>query len=153
MFVRGFEEVTESHRKFPESATFLPRRADKRSAGYDFFAKESISIQPYEKHVFWTDVKAYMLEDEVLKVYVRSSLGIKYGVRLVNQTGIIDASYYSNTSNDGNIGICLQNHSEAAVVINAGDRIAQGIFSKYLEADDDMTLASERAGGFGSSGK
>ena len=38
------------------------------------------------------------------------------------------------------------------LTINKGDRFAQGIFSKYLLVDDDSS-DSERAGGFGSTGK
>lgn len=152
MFTRGFEEVVDTNRKFPDSATQLPVRADPRSAGYDIFAKETVTIEPYAKHVFWTDVKAYMLPDEVLSIYVRSSVAIKRDLILVNQVGIIDASYYSNPSNDGNIGVCLQNHSDQPAIIESGERIAQGIFQKYLVADDDQTLTNDRTGGTGSSG-
>jgi dUTP pyrophosphatase len=94
-----------------------------------------------------------MQENEVLMLYVRSSIGVKKGVVLSNGTGIIDSSYYSNPSNDGNIGISLFNTSNKEVHIKAGERIAQGVFIQYLVTDDDNVLNNERAGGFGSSGK
>ena len=78
-----------------------------------------------------------MLADEVLEVYIRSSLGVKHLLALANGTGIIDSSYYGNPGNDGNIGICLVNWGSEPVVIEKGERIAQGIFKKYLVADDD----------------
>ena len=131
----------------------LPVRADSRSAGYDFFAPRDLTLVPAQKTILWTDVKAYMLDDEVLKLYPRSSLGIKQGLMLSNTVGVIDASYYNNTNNDGNIGLALLNTSGRAIKISKGDRIAQGVFTKFLVADEDNTLGEERTGGIGSSGK
>jgi dUTP pyrophosphatase len=94
-----------------------------------------------------------MQEDEVLLLYVRSSLGIKCGVVLSNGTGVIDSSYYNNPSNNGNIGIALHNTSDRMVVIKQGDRIIQGIFMKYLVADVDCVIHENRVGGIGSSNR
>ena len=149
---RGFEEVVKDKKKFSTKTT-LPVRSDPRSAGYDFYSKELVMIEPGEQYLFWTDVKAYMSNDEVLNVYVRSSIGIKKGLTLANTVGIIDSSYYSNPDNDGNIGICLKNTSNKTITIDIGERIAQGVFSKYLISDNDTTLKNERSGGIGSSGK
>jgi dUTP pyrophosphatase len=146
--LRGFEPVKDIEHKVQ-----MPVRSDSKSAGYDFFSKDEVVIVPNSQQVFWTDVKAYMQDDEVLMLYVRSSLGIKKGLVLANGTGVIDASYYSNPDNDGNIGICLKNTSDKPVTINYGDRIAQGIFTQYFVADNDMTLHDSRTGGIGSSGK
>ena len=163
--VRGFEEVVDSKKQyakvvdvFGEKKTMyppvqLPVRADSRSAGYDFFSPTDVTILPKQKVVLWTNVKAYMQPDEVLEVYPRSSLGVKQGIMLANTVGIIDSSYYGNPQNDGNIGLALYNTSGTAVEIKRGDRIAQGIFKKYLVADNDVTITEERQGGFGSSGK
>lgn len=163
--VRGFEEVIDSkkqygkvidvygQRKVMYPPVQLPVRADSRSAGYDFFSPIDVTILPKQKVVLWTNVKAYMQPDEVLEVYPRSSLGVKQGIMLANTVGIIDSSYYSNQQNDGNIGLALYNTSGTAVEIKRGDRIAQGIFKKYLVVDNDVTITEERQGGFGSSGK
>ena len=94
-----------------------------------------------------------MLPIEFLLVDVRSSIGTKKSLMLKNTIGIIDASYYGNPSNDGNIGVCLYNFGDEAVTIEEGERIAQGIFLYYLTPDDDNVLQAERKGGFGSSGK
>ncbi|MBF2429810.1 dCTP deaminase/dUTPase family protein [Listeria welshimeri] len=153
MKVRGFEVVNEASRKFPEQTISLPIRGDKGSAGYDFFSNETVTIAPEEKHIFWTDIKSYMQEDEVLNIHVRSSIGIKKGLLLCNGTGIIDSSYYSNPGNDGNIGIAIKNFSTAPVEITAGERVAQGIFQKYLVADTDILANESRVGGIGSTGR
>ena len=150
---RGFEIIKDEHRKHSDIEIQLPTRGDSRSAGYDFYSNETVVLQPKQSHLFWTDVKSYMLDDEVLSIHVRSSIGTKKDLMLKNTTGIIDSSYYENVSNDGNIGICLVNMGDKIQKIEKGERIAQGIFTKYLITDDDICLKLERTGGFGSSGK
>lgn len=150
---RGFEIIKDEHRKHSDVEIQLPTRGDSRSAGYDFYSNETVVLQPKQSHLFWTDVKSYMLDDEVLSIHVRSSIGTKKDLMLKNTTGIIDSSYYENVSNDGNIGICLVNMGDKIQKIEKGERIAQGIFTKYLIVDEDTCLKSERTGGFGSSGK
>lgn len=150
---RGFEVVLHPFRKHPDAEIKLPTRSDNNSAGYDFYTPVDIVIEPQGRVLVWTDVKAYMQDDEVLMLYIRSSIGVKKGVVLSNGTGVIDASYYSNPDNDGRIGIALYNSSNEEVHISAGDRIAQGVFIKYLTVDDDTVVNKVRVGGFGSSGK
>ena len=146
--VRGFEVCGEEYRKHLGEEIELPIRGDRRSAGYDIKTPCDIVLQPNERKLVFTDVCAYMLDDEVLELYVRSSIGVKYGVVLSNGTGIIDSSYYPR-----NIGLPLWNTSDKVVEFKKGERIAQGIFKKYLVTDDDNCLKEERDGGFGSSGK
>ena len=150
---RGFEVVADNHIKHETVETILPVRGDGRSAGCDFYSKETVTINPNEVHLFWTDVKAYMLANEFLFLDVRSSIGLKKHLMLANTIGIIDSSYYENPSNDGNIGICLFNYGDKPVTIEVGERIAQGIFLEYLMPDNNKTLHNDRKGGFGSSGK
>jgi dUTP pyrophosphatase len=150
--IRGFEVVSEKFRKFPNEIINLPKRSTAKSAGYDFFSNEAIEIQVGEQHLFFTDVKAYMLEDEVLKIYVRSSIAIKKNLQLKNLVGIIDSDYYSNVDNDGQIIICLKNTTTIPVKIDKHERIAQGIFTKYLKADNDEQ-DTIRIGGVGSTSK
>jgi dUTP pyrophosphatase len=150
---RGFEVVADNHRRYPKTTIELPVRGDNRSAGYDIKTPVKITLQPNERTVVWTDIKAYMLSNEVLELHVRSSVGIKKGVVLSNITGIIDSSYYSNEGNDGNIGLALWNTSNKEVTFEAGERICQGIFKTYLTVDNDVCLSDKRTGGIGSSGK
>lgn len=155
--MRRFEEVKEEFKKFPEVKTRLPERADSQSAGYDFHSKEDYTLRPGEFHMFFTDVCAKMFFDNVLKIYTRSGNGIKRGIILKNNVGIIDASYYGNSDNYGNIGIGLINIGEEPFEVHIGDRIAQGIFERYLITDDDKFIGKRnkntRTGGFGSTGR
>lgn len=141
--------MDEKFRMHKNSDVILPNRGSECAAGYDIYAVVGFSLKPREKTIIWTDIKAYMQEDEVLQIYIRSSVGIKQGILLSNGTGIIDKDYYSNISNDGNIGIGLVNTSSEVATIKAGERIAQGIFLKYLIADSGNNSA-KRVGGIGS---
>lgn len=163
--MRNFEEVRDEHKYYatelevhgkgivvyPE--TKLPVRADKRSAGYDFYSPIGLTILPGETELIWTNVKAKMYDDELLYILPRSSYGIKYGIVLANTIGLIDSSYYENEGNGGNIGIALTNTSGKAFEIKPKDRIAQGVFMKYLTTESDEVLRDERKGGIGDSGR
>lgn len=129
----------------------LPKRADKGSAGYDFYSPISLFIRPKEKVLIWTNIKCKLANDEVLLLFPRSSLATKKGLVLSNTIGVIDASYYNNIDNEGNIGISLYNSSDVDIKIETGDRIVQGIVTKFITAEDD-NVEGERKGGFGSSG-
>lgn len=61
--------------------------------------------------------------------------------------------YYNNSDNEGHIFIKFFNPTGVDYKINVGDKIAQGIFAKYLEVDDEEEVTSERVGGLGSTGK
>lgn len=150
--MRKFMIVADDHRKHPGQEIALPRRGSLYSAGYDFFLPVEMKIPAGEAGpLVFLDIKAAMEKDEVLQLHIRSSLGIKRGLSLANTTGIIDADYFENPDNDGNIGIKLINRSSEEIVLKAGTAVVQGIFMKYLITDDDMTSA-HRLGGFGSTG-
>ena len=147
---RYFEIVNDTYRKTKSNIT-LPTRATKSSIAYDFYSPVDTVINPMQSVMIWTDVKAKFNTDEALLINVRSSMG-KFPIMIANTQGWIESDYYSNPDNDGNIGVRLFNLSTEPYFIKAGDRIAQGMFIKYLEADNGNTT-QERDGGFGSSGK
>ena len=148
---RGFEPVVEEMRKGTMDY-ILPTRGTSRSCGYDLASPIDVVIEPHSSVLIWTNIKAYMADNEVLQLHVRSSVGIKKGLMLKNVTGIVDSDYYGNESNDGNIGLALYNTGDEAVVIERGERLIQGIFMKYLVADNDTFLKDVRVGGIGSTG-
>lgn len=98
-----------------------------------------------------TGLKAYMQEDEYLQIVNRSSNPLKRFLSLPNSIGIIDQDYYNNKQNEGHIYVQLINYGLKDFTIEKGDRIAQGIFTKFLKTDGDEGGLSERTGGFGSS--
>jgi len=128
----------------------LPQRATAKSAGYDFFSPFKFTLAPNQSIKIPTGIKAYMGDDEVLKVFPRSSLGFKYHLRISNTTGIIDSDYYNNDDNEGHIFIKIRNEGNKPIDIDKGEAFAQGIFEKYLIADGDSFEGNERKGGIGS---
>ena len=143
--MRGFKVA----KGFENSSIILPKRQTKNSAGYDFYVASDTIIKAHSVALIPTGVKAYMESDEVLKLYVRSSMPLKRKITLANNVGIIDSDYYENPDNDGHIMIQVLNFGDSDVLIKKDERIAQGVFLKYLLADDDNTNES-RLGGFGS---
>ena len=130
----------------------LPRRSTKNSAGYDFISVIDINLKPRERKIIPTGIKVIMNENEFLALYIRSSLGFKYNIRMCNQVGIIDADYYGNSDNEGHIYVCLENEGKEEINIKKGDRFVQGIFTPFLITDDD-TATETRLGGIGSTNK
>lgn len=169
---RGFELV----KRFADSNLELPQRQTISSAGYDLTAAEDFVVPSIWKKNFLetlkhillgkkeendndalkpvlvpTGVKAYMQENEVLLLVNRSSGPLKRRLILPNGIGIIDADYYGNEKNDGEIFVQLINYGLTDYRIKKGDRIAQGIFTSYLLTDNEEKPSQKRTGGFGSS--
>ena len=141
--LRGFEILNgyEDKAQLPTIGTGL-------SAGHDFYLPESVIINPGETVLVPTGITAWMQDDEVLELHIRSSLAVKRKIRLGNSVGIIDADYYGK-----NIGAYLENFGNEVVVLDKGERVMQGIFYKYLRSANSEVLKAERTGGYGSTGK
>ncbi len=156
---RGFKKISKKQFKkdFEDMDVdlkdiLLPKRATKGSAGYDFFAPFDIKLKPKQSITIPTGIKVYLLDNEFLDVRIRSSLGFKYNIRIVNQCPIIDSDYYDNKKNEGHIKIKIENEGNRILNLKQGEGFVQGIFSKYFLANDDETK-TVRKGGIGSTTK
>jgi|SRR5699024_6429472 len=145
-----FMEVDDKH-KVHKGITTIPTRGTSQSAGYDFHLKEDVMLDPQTSQLTFTDVKCQLSPNEVLHIYPRSSISIKRGVVLTNTVGVIDADYFENEDNDGNIGISLYNTNDKTVFLKKGERIAQGVVTNFVVAEDDEVVQT-RNGGIGSTG-
>jgi dUTP pyrophosphatase len=96
-----------------------------------------------------TGMKCKLEPGTYLELSVRSSTPLKYWIIMANSVGIIDADYYNNPDNEGEIFFQLINLSPVKIELKRGDIIGQGIIKQYLTTEDDMA-AGERIGGFGS---
>ncbi len=143
---RGFEVA----KGFEDKDVTLPHRGTIESAGYDFHSLETVTVPANGVVVVDTGVKAYMPIGEVLKIYPRSSMGIKRGLVLANGTAVIDSDYYNNKGNDGHIMIALYNTGSEPQTVEAGERIAQGVFEPFFSCGDEPEEV--RSGGIGSTG-
>lgn len=124
----------------------LPTRKTKASAGYDFFAIESFEIKPGEIKKVPTGIKAKYPNDEMLMLFVRSSMGFKWNVRMCNQVGIIDADFYNNPDNEGHMWFALQNEGDKTFKVQAGEAFGQGIFVNYNCVTNENEINKERTG-------
>ena len=131
--------------KFGED--FMPRRATPGSAGYDFYMPYDVTIHPGSTVVIDSGVS---LEDgdlatnEVMCLFPRSSLGIQFGLRLKNTTGIIDSDYRDT------IKIALT--TDVKCTIQPGQRVMQGIIFKFGLIPNEIAPTTSRVGGIGSTG-
>lgn len=128
----------------------LPKRATKKSAGYDFYAPYSFTLNPGDTIRIATGIRVILDDDKFLMCAPRSGHGFKARIQLDNTVGIIDADY-SDSSNEGHIMLKLTNDSRTgkSVQINKGDGMMQAIIMKYFVTEDDDT-DTLRDGGFGS---
>lgn len=138
--IRGFE-ILEGY-----SGIHIPTRKTAYSAGYDLEAAEDVCVSREKISLVPTGLKAFFPADEVLLIYLRSSLAVKYNLILANGVGVIDADYR------GHIILPVVSLG-GEFEIKRGMRIAQGIFQKYLTVDGDTIGVGEmRRGRFGSTG-
>ena len=128
----------------------LPSRSTNDSAGYDFQTLTSFTLNPGETKLISTGIKAKMNKGEVLLLFIRSSLGFKYNIRMCNQTGVIDKDYYNNVDNEGHIFVKLKNEGNKPKEFKQNEKFIQGIFIKYLTIDNEQEIQTTRKGGIGS---
>lgn len=141
-----FEQVSGYH------DAIMPERKTEFAAGYDLCAYHTGYINPGEVVLIETGVKCKINPDEYLQLHLRSSVGINNAIMLANGTGIIDADYYNNETNEGHIMIPLRNIGDKVFQYKAGERLAQLVFMPYRIASYD-TATRKRTGGFGSTDK
>jgi dUTP pyrophosphatase len=99
-----------------------------------------------------TGMKCQLDEGTYLELSVRSSCPLKHWLILGNSVGIIDADYYNNPDNEGEIFFQIINLAPFPIILKRGDTIGQGIIKPYLTTEDDAATG-ERTGGFGSTDK
>ena len=87
-----------------------------------------------------------------LQLSVRSSSPLKYWLMMGNGIGVIDADYYNNPDNEGEIFFQIYNLSPFNIQIKKGEAIGQAIILPYGVTADDAA-GGERTGGFGSTSK
>lgn len=131
----------------------LPERSTKNAAGYDFYNPEKVTIKPGEIVYVKTGVKAEMPEYLVLLLFNRSSNPKKKGLEMPNGVGVVDADYYNNSDNEGEMAFAFRNTTDKDVVLEQGEKLGQGVFVRWFKTNDDNETDNVREGGFGSTGK
>ena len=96
-----------------------------------------MQLAPGEEAIIPTGIRAEIAPEYVLKIYPRSSMGIKKGLFLLNTVGIIDGDY-AFADNEGHIFIAIRNVKCQKLHIKAGERFAQGLFIPCGVAKQDF---------------
>jgi len=112
-----------------------------------------VFIPPRKSVVFHTGLKCEIENGYVMRIYVRSSTGIKKGLMLSNGTGIIDSNYR------GEIMLSLYNTTDAEIGVRSLDRLCQAEIAKVIDVDiyeategEELSETSRGEGGIGSTG-
>lgn len=151
----GIKGLPDKEMKEWYDAIKLPQQATAASAGCDFFMPFSLNLEAGGKFRIATGIRWATESGEgswdrerVLLIVPRSGLGFKYGIKLSNTVGVIDADY-CDSDNEGHIIISLENPSDQDVMLESGKPFAQGIIVKF-EIPEGAESNAARNGGFGS---
>ena len=136
-----------------EEGVQLPKYETEGSAGMDVRAniKEAITLKSLERVMIPTGLKVAIPEGYEIQVRPRSGLAIKHGITMLNTPGTVDSDYR------GEVKVIMQNLNQHGVEFEAGQKIAQIVFSKKTDVELEQTNSIENntqrgTGGFGSTG-
>lgn len=128
----------------------VPTKGSALSAGYDLYAAEDAVIPANGQGLVATDLTIIVPIGTYGRVAPRSGLAVKHGIS--TGAGVVDADYR------GEVKIVLFNHAPRDFAIKAGDRIAQLVLERIVNADiavitkEELDLTERGEGGFGSTG-
>lgn len=129
----------------------LPAYATDGSVGFDFTTRVTTEVAPGGMARIPSNLIVATPPGFMLLIAVRSSTPHRTGLRLSNAIGIVDQDY---AGPDDEVHIDVWNPTDRPVVVERGDRIAQGVFVSVAVAtwDERETPNVPSRGGFGSTG-
>jgi dUTP pyrophosphatase len=143
--------------RFVHPAATLPKRGTPRSAGYDLFASETTTIPgstalpdggiAIGRGVVPTGLTLAIPSGLYGRVAPRSGLALRAGIDV--GAGVIDPDYRNE------VLVLLFNFGPDPFEVKVGERVAQIVFERVAAPElalADTLDATERAGGFGSTG-
>lgn len=129
----------------------LPKYHTLGAAAFDFYSRETITVSPKEIARIPSNFIIATPPGYFLMIAARSSLASKKGLMLANGIGIIDSDY---SGDNDEILISVYNFTEQPIIVERGERIAQGVFVKIEQGawEEVEKMESRDRGGFGSTG-
>ncbi len=129
----------------------LPRYESHGAVGFDLITRVTTTIEPGAIALIPGNVIVAVPEGYALLIVPRSSLPRKKGLICPHSVGVIDCDYHGH---DDEILVQVQNVTDAAVTVERGERVAQGLFVKVERAqwEEVDNHGKESRGGFGSTG-
>lgn len=135
-----------------ETSTLQPLcYAHAGDTGADLRTTQDFTLRPFQRALVPTGVAIALPAGYVALVHPRSGLAAKQGVTVLNAPGTVDAGYR------GEIKVPLINlDPENTVQFHKGDRIAQMVIQRYVEAQfipaSKLPESDRSDKGFGSTG-
>jgi dUTP pyrophosphatase len=129
----------------------LPAYHSAGAAAFDLAARDRMSIAPGAVVLVPTGVVVEVPIDHALLIVARSSLPLKKKLIVANGVGVVDSDYRGPTDE---VNVEVMNVSTTDAVIEAGERIAQGLIVPVVRVMWEEVEASTgpSRGGFGSTG-
>lgn len=129
----------------------LPQYETGGSVGFDILARVEIEIPPKEIKLVPGNIIVKVPEGYMLMVASRSSTPRKKGLTPPHGLGIIDHDYCGSQDE---IKIQVYNFTDNSVIVQRGEKIAQGVFIKIdkLGWEEVEEMEDNSRGGFGSTG-
>ena len=129
----------------------LPEHKTEKAAAFDLIARETIEIKPKEIAYIPLNNVIEAPDGFFLLIAARSSTH-KKGLFLANGIGIVDPDY---SGDEDELKAAYFNFTDKPVIVERGERIAQGTFVKIEKADwqEVDVLGNKTRGGFGTTGK
>ncbi len=129
----------------------LPEHKTAKAAAFDLYARETIEIQPSSIGYVPLNNAIETPDGYFLLIAARSSTH-KKGLLLANGIGIVDPDY---SGDEDELKAAYYNFTAKPVLVERGERIAQGTFVKIERADWHETdqMSNPTRGGFGTTGK
>lgn len=130
----------------------LPFFTTKGAIGFDFHARETVTIKKGEIGFIPLNLIFKVPKGYGLFIFSRSSVPFKKGLIVANSVGVIDQDYCGETDE---LKLCVLNVSGKSVVVDKGERIAQGVIMKIEKPTfvEVSKMNKKSRGGFGSTGK
>ena len=129
----------------------LPEYKTSGSIAFDMYSREEMKIAPKSLALLPSNFIIKTPESHGLILSARSSLAKKKGLMLANGVGTIDRDYCGDNDE---ILLSVYNFTDEEVVVEKGERVAQGMFIRidsgnFVEVEK---MEEGNRGGFGSTG-
>lgn len=129
----------------------LPIYQTNGSVGFDLLTRKTTTIQPREIKLIPGNIILKVPKGYMLMIAPRSSTPKKCGVLMPHSVGILDQDYCGE---EDEILIQIYNFKDTPIIIQSGERIAQGILVRVdrFEFEEIDKMSKKSRGGYGSTG-
>ena len=129
----------------------LPKHQTDGAAAFDLIARETITIMPRAVDYVPLNIAVETPTNHFLLIAPRSSTH-KKGLIMANSIGIGDPDF---SGDKDEYRAAYYNFTDVPVVVEEGERIAQGMFVRFIRAEWEEVeeMEAKTRGGFGTTGK